>query len=248
MFVNEFTKKHFHQALVRQVIAGKTLINGGLEKAKGRESGLKELIGELQKSNGVRLVSEETRGAIIVDIRVRNPKLVQTKVTEPSIIVNSMQSLDDAIDFVNANSEALLAACHSGTAEACKYLSQFIPAQVSFVNHIPCFPSQPPRQSSSEIPNSPLHPLVPAYIIPSSTFAALSSASTVAEISKPLSETVPGNPLRPAYHPKEAGSNICAKHRVLAHGWHQTRDDTLCSSKSMRDEYDRAPSVKLNES
>jgi hypothetical protein len=67
----------------------------------------------------------------------RSTSLLKTKISEPVLVVHSVKSLDDAIDFINNNGSELLAAYHFGENAQCKYLSQFVASQVSYVNHIP---------------------------------------------------------------------------------------------------------------
>lgn len=63
--------------------------------------------------------------------------MLKNKVHEPVLLVHAVKSLDDAIDFINNNGGELLAAYHWGDAAQCKYLSQFVASQVSYVNHVP---------------------------------------------------------------------------------------------------------------
>ena len=100
VLVNEFVKKDLLQALVNQSITAgsQVLQNGDAEKKSLRDSGLKALVSELQKTDA-KLVTEETNGAI-VDIKKRYPDLLTKKITEPVLQIHTMKSLDDAIDFV----------------------------------------------------------------------------------------------------------------------------------------------------
>lgn len=70
-------------------------------------------------------------------IERRSTSLLKNKISEPVLLVHSVKSLDDAIDFINNNGNELLAAYHFGENAQCKYLSQFVSSQVSYVNHIP---------------------------------------------------------------------------------------------------------------
>jgi acyl-CoA reductase-like NAD-dependent aldehyde dehydrogenase len=63
--------------------------------------------------------------------------LLKTKISEPVLLVHAVKSLDDAIDFINNNGNELLAAYHFGDKAQCKYLSQFVASQVSYINHVP---------------------------------------------------------------------------------------------------------------
>jgi hypothetical protein len=102
----------------------------------------------------------------------RSASLLKTKISEPVLLVHAVKSLDDAIDFINSDSSELLAAYHFGENAQCKYLSQFVPSQVSYVNHIPAEllgqystleltknarPRLTPNLSRSRLPNRPPH-------------------------------------------------------------------------------------------
>lgn len=71
------------------------------------------------------------------NILLRDKSILNKKVTEPTLIIVSVSSLDDAIDMANAEDTSLLAAYFFADPRAAKYLSQFITADVSFTNHIP---------------------------------------------------------------------------------------------------------------
>lgn len=73
VLVNEFIKKEFLQALVRHSISlgeGVTLKNRALEKQKKTESGLTDLVADLQRNGDIRVIAQET-GSAIVDSRQR---------------------------------------------------------------------------------------------------------------------------------------------------------------------------------
>ncbi|GAB7351468.1 hypothetical protein MBLNU459_g2127t1 [Dothideomycetes sp. NU459] len=186
VFVNEFVKKDFLQALVRQSISvGETVRESG---QKSKESGLKDLIGNLQKNGDVRIIAQESSRAIL-DVKQRSAQLFD-KVREPCLIVHAIRSLDDAIDLINNNSKELLAAYHWGKAGECKYLSQFIAAQVSFVNHVPteilvgpAFPANHPVVISTRYPTALFTKPVPAFTMPSSKSKAVESALLAASAS-----------------------------------------------------------------
>ncbi|KAJ9632343.1 hypothetical protein H2203_000748 [Taxawa tesnikishii (nom. ined.)] len=138
VLVNEFVKKDFLQALVRQTIGvgeDGALANGALTKHNKKVQGLKGFLSNMQKEAGVRIITQEDSGAII-DVQQRSAKILQNKVNEACLIVHSIRSLDDAIDLANRG-DRLLAGYHFASPAQGKYLSQFIAAQVSFVNHIP---------------------------------------------------------------------------------------------------------------
>lgn len=103
VLVNEFVKQDLLQALVRQNIsAGERDFpaNGALEKKKQQQSGARALVEDLQRNQDAHLITQEANGAI-VEIGNRSTNLLQKKITEACLIIHSMKSLDDGIDFVN---------------------------------------------------------------------------------------------------------------------------------------------------
>lgn len=71
------------------------------------------------------------------NILLRDKSILNKKFTEPTLIIVSVSSLDDAIDMANAEDTSLMAAYFFADPRAAKYLSQFITADVSLTNHIP---------------------------------------------------------------------------------------------------------------
>lgn len=201
VLVNEFIKKDFLQALVRNSISvGNDSIveNGASEKQKTKEHGLKELVQDLQRNGDVRIIAQEA-GRAILDIKqryvaaqkrpkaqtncqYRSPQILR-KVKEPCLIVHAVKSLDDAIDFLNGDGKECLAAYHWGGPAQCKYLSQFVSARVSFANHIPAeilvgpsFPTNHTVAPSTRYPTSLFSKPVPAFISPSTSSTAVERA------------------------------------------------------------------------
>jgi hypothetical protein len=61
---------------------------------------------------------------------------LQRKFSEPVLVLHSISSLDDAIDFTNKGGSPLLATYLFANPAAAKYLSQFIDNYLSLVNQI----------------------------------------------------------------------------------------------------------------
>lgn len=66
----------------------------------------------------------------------RNSEIFAEKQNGCSLLVHGVRSLDDAIDLANRNG-TLLASYVFASPSAGKYLSQFVQAHTTFVNHIP---------------------------------------------------------------------------------------------------------------
>ncbi|THZ04485.1 aldehyde dehydrogenase PutA [Aureobasidium pullulans] len=138
IFINEFTKKDFLQALLRHSVSFDEVVEREKSPTRrtGRENGIRDLISSLQKDGSGRVIAQESNRAIL-EVTKRSTSLLRNKISEPVLLVHSVKSLDDAIDFINNNGNELLAAYHFGENAQCKYLSQFVSSQVSYVNHIP---------------------------------------------------------------------------------------------------------------
>lgn len=105
VLVNEFTKRDFLTALVRATIAAGDVIEDrrlGKEKTTSRGGGVDTVIQSLRggSRNSLRVVTESTYGAV-VDVQDRSPELITRKLTGPVLVVHSIKSLDDAIDFLS---------------------------------------------------------------------------------------------------------------------------------------------------
>ncbi|GAM87652.1 hypothetical protein ANO11243_056790 [Dothideomycetidae sp. 11243] len=131
VLVNEFVKDRLLQALVRVGI-------GAAERPSATKKGLDSTVTSLQRSHGARIVAQGDSTAIL-DLPAGGAALPTAKVGEPVLVVRSVTSLDDAIDKLTTSSGPFLylAGYFFGTPATGKYLSQFIPSQVSFINHIP---------------------------------------------------------------------------------------------------------------
>ncbi|KAJ9649320.1 hypothetical protein H2199_000095 [Coniosporium tulheliwenetii] len=146
VLVNEFAKKEFMTAVVKESIDFLTTENGSVEKG----------------ADLARIVTSGANGAIL-DVEKRDSDILQRKINECCLAVHSVKSLDDAIDFANRNGD-LLASYTFATPAAAKYLSQFLHSYVSFVNHVP--------MEMLVGPAAPLnHPVSPSTRYPASLFA-----------------------------------------------------------------------------
>ncbi|KAJ9665635.1 hypothetical protein H2201_004327 [Coniosporium apollinis] len=163
VLVNEFAKKEFMTAVVKESIDFLTTENGSVEKGGVRRKPQgKKLLDEVRDSDLARIVTSGANGAIL-DVEKRDSDILQRKINECCLAVHSVKSLDDAIDFANRNGD-LLASYTFATPAAAKYLSQFLHSYVSFVNHVP--------MEMLVGPAAPLnHPVSPSTRYPASLFA-----------------------------------------------------------------------------
>ncbi|KAF2823228.1 ALDH-like protein [Ophiobolus disseminans] len=147
VFVNEFIKKNFLEHVLRQSIrylsgSEDVVANGSKSPtlaAPKPTSRVSEAFKSLKDSKSwkTNVITQGDNGAII---ELSNLSNLPTKTAQPIFCITSITSLEHVISLVDEDLEVpntLLAAYHFGTPSAGKYLSQFINADASFINHIP---------------------------------------------------------------------------------------------------------------
>ncbi|KAH0288237.1 ALDH-like protein [Aureobasidium namibiae CBS 147.97] len=72
-----------------------------------------------------------------VMVKLRSSQLLHEKIEGPLLVIHKITSLDDAIDLILSRDEQVNALFTFADGPEAKYLSQFIPSAVTFVNHIP---------------------------------------------------------------------------------------------------------------
>jgi hypothetical protein len=152
ILVNEFVKKDFLQAIIRHSTQYMAAENGSATEEQKRAGGAARI--ELK---GFRTITSGSNGSIL-DIEeryvycgigqfscekftnrgIRSALGALAKVSQRTINVHAVSSLDDAIEVANdsGNGKAL-AAYAFGDSHTCKYLLQFIDADVGFANFVP---------------------------------------------------------------------------------------------------------------
>ncbi|KAK1065909.1 hypothetical protein LTR74_007623 [Friedmanniomyces endolithicus] len=141
VFVNEFARQSFLQAVVAECVqAGSSARAAEDMKLKSTVSSrVDERIESLKSlDSGLRVVVQESNFAV-VEVTSRKTSLLIQKSAAPVLVVHAVRSLDDVIDLVGSTSKGMpaLAAFHFSNPASAKYLTQFIDANVSFVNSIP---------------------------------------------------------------------------------------------------------------
>ncbi|KOS41285.1 hypothetical protein ACN38_g7828 [Penicillium nordicum] len=129
VLVNEYIKEQFLIALVRASVSfppSASAIQGDERRPEKDHQ---------EERGGLRVVSSLGRGKI-VEADQLDPKTLPDKPTDARLLVHTVRSLDHAIDLSNmvGNLQGAYVFAHEKSA---KYLTQFINAHVSFVNHIP---------------------------------------------------------------------------------------------------------------
>ncbi|KAF2632871.1 ALDH-like protein [Macroventuria anomochaeta] len=148
VFVNEYVKKEFLEHVIKFAIpylaSSDEVVSNGSPKSPtlgGQEKGLRtsEALKSLESSKSWRsnVVTQGSNGAIV---DLSNLSILPAKASQPIFAVSAITSLEHAISLIDEDPESasgLLAGYYFGTPSAGKYLSQFIKADVSLVNHIP---------------------------------------------------------------------------------------------------------------
>lgn len=182
ILVNEFVKRAFLQAVVAECakLNGPDAVNPSAEKSSKAQA-VNDYVTSLRQADPQsRIVLQEPKMAVL-DLFDRAEAPLTTKNECPVMIVHGVRSLDDAIDLIGSSSSvsnrsaasANLAAYHFGNPATGKYLSQFIDAGVSFVNHIPrellvgpAFPTGHPVELQTRYPRQLFTVHRPAFINP----------------------------------------------------------------------------------
>lgn len=204
VLVNEFRKKDFLQAVVSECVKlGSGVEMNGNTKSKTTSSTIvTEQLNVFKKLDpDLRTIIQEPKFAV-VDITSREAAL-QQKLTAPILAVHGIKSLDDAIDLIgSASSRPCLAAHLFGSPAAGKYLSQFIDANASFINHIPreiligpAFPVGHPVNPAERYPLYLFTIPHPTYINPSSSTEELSRA--LSSSNNPVAQKLLTDALKP---------------------------------------------------
>ncbi|KAE8861476.1 hypothetical protein PTNB73_07030 [Pyrenophora teres f. teres] len=184
VLVNEFIKKDFLEHVLKhslRFLAGTGAISNGSTSARGPKKTSR--VAELQDSQSWKLhvITQGDNGAIV---DLTNLSALPTKSQQPVFAVSAITSLEHAISIVEQEldpQDSLLAAYHFGTPSTGKYLSQFINADVSIVNHIPfrillgpAAPSSNPIDIETRYTPDHFTRSSPAYISPPASQPAMS--------------------------------------------------------------------------
>lgn len=194
VLVNEFAKKEFVEHVLKHSI--RFLANSGdiangsskvqdQKKTSSTASTLKSL--KDSKSWRFNTITQGDAGAIV---ELSDLSTLPPKSNQPVFTLSAITSLEHAISLIDEEldtQEALLAAYHFGTPSTGKYLSQFINADVSFINHIPFrlllgppAPAHHPIDLEKRYNTLQFTRPSPAYITPPSLTPGLPLATAVA--------------------------------------------------------------------
>jgi len=138
VLVNEFVADdfilHLVQAVTSPMLGGKDVTSPNPVKA--RLDSHSSVMKELEGNEGCKVVMSGANGSI-VEIRDREKEPLGRKIDGRVIIVFRVTSLDDAIDLCNGLVTYLEASFVFAATTEANYLSRFIDARISYINHIP---------------------------------------------------------------------------------------------------------------
>ncbi|EUC29450.1 hypothetical protein COCCADRAFT_106502 [Bipolaris zeicola 26-R-13] len=146
ILVNEFIKKDFLEHVLQlsfRYLAGSGSLSNGSSHPNSQQKSSSSRISDAfstlssSKSWDVTTISQGDNGAIV---ELSNLSSLPPKSTQPILAVSPITSLEHAISLVEQDlspQDTLLASYHFGANATAKYLSQFVPAAVSFANGVP---------------------------------------------------------------------------------------------------------------
>ena len=207
VLVNEFVKQEFSEHVLRHSIrylsgSDNNVANGSPKSptlaAQKPTSRTAETFKTLQESLSWKL-NTLTQGDYGAVVELTNMSaLPPSKISQPLFCISSITSLEHAISLVDEFFEpprSLLAAYHFGTPSAGKYLSQFVNADASFVNHVPyrillgpAAPSNHPIDVEKRYTTQHFTRASPAYIASPASQSALSQVVTSKDSRKPAAD------------------------------------------------------------
>ncbi|KAI8937431.1 hypothetical protein NX059_005154 [Plenodomus lindquistii] len=185
ILVNEYIKKDFVEHVLKHSIrflAGSSDVANGSSTKHNKPSPIASSLKPLQDSKSWRLniITQGDAGAIV---ELTNLSTLPPKSSQPIFALSAITSLEHAISLIDEDldtQETLLAAYHFGTPSAGKYLSQFVSADVSYINHIPtplllgpAAPSHHPINLNNRYTTRQFTRAAPAYISPPSSQSSL---------------------------------------------------------------------------
>ena len=131
VLVNDFKIREFSEAVaeagLKFLVQG---VNGPAEKSENPP-----VLTEDYGNQATTLMAGD-RGKVVL-LKSRNSQILAQKVKTPTLILVSISSMDDAIDLLNSQEGPLIANYVYASAPAAKYITQFVKASASFVNHVP---------------------------------------------------------------------------------------------------------------
>ncbi|OQU99475.1 hypothetical protein CLAIMM_05105 [Cladophialophora immunda] len=138
VLVNEFVADDFLYHLVQVVTSSLATETSSRSQhlSKVQPDGHTKMLREFENSEGVRMIISSSNGSII-EVKDRTKLLVGRRTDNRTIIVTRITSLDDAIDLCNSFGTTLEANYVFAAPIEANYVTRFIDARLSCINHIP---------------------------------------------------------------------------------------------------------------
>jgi aldehyde dehydrogenase (NAD+) len=195
VLVNEFVKTEFLELALKYAIPFLASSEGVNRKGYSqtpttsaqKSTKVAEMLKKVEESKTCTLnvITQGSNGTIV---ELGNVAALPPKVCQPLFAVAAITSLEHAISLVDEDVQdqnGLLAAYHFGTPSAGKYLSQFVRADISLVNHVryrlligPAAPLSHAVDLDNRYLTEQFTRPVPAYVTVVETQAALSNTLT----------------------------------------------------------------------
>ncbi|KAI5236971.1 hypothetical protein E4T42_09304 [Aureobasidium subglaciale] len=137
VFVNEFVADEFLVALQKQMSMHAEALDQTVNSTNTRKHDRENKPTQLELLADYDEIVCSQGNARVVLIKSRSSQLLHDKIKRPLLVVHKITSLDDVIDLVLSQDATMNALFTFADGPEAKYLSQFIPSAVTFVNHIP---------------------------------------------------------------------------------------------------------------
>ncbi|KAH8696272.1 Aldehyde/histidinol dehydrogenase [Talaromyces proteolyticus] len=141
VLVNEFVADdflfHLAQAIISPMHKQKDILSKSSHPSMGGPNGHSQIKTEFESKDNLNVIISGENGSI-VEIKDRTQVLVGRQIDSRVISIYRITSLDDAIDLCNGFQTPLEASYVFAAVAETNYLSRFIDARISCINHIPC--------------------------------------------------------------------------------------------------------------
>ncbi|THV89259.1 hypothetical protein D6D27_06595 [Aureobasidium pullulans] len=135
VFVNEFVAHEFLAALREQFLTHAEALDQIVNDTHARDNRPEKQHSNFDTDHCEVIGSQGSARAVLV--KSRSSQLLHEKIEGRLLVVHKITSLDDVIDLILSRDEPMNALFTFADGPEAKYLSQFIPSAVTFVNHIP---------------------------------------------------------------------------------------------------------------
>ena len=140
VLINEYRMKDFCNAIASQAsrfFAQQLEMNGDPGHGAAIEAKVARTLSRELDQAGAETIISGSKGSV-VRVKDRKSSVLKKQVNEPLLVLHSVSSMDDAIDFINsATEEPLAALLVYGSPDVGKYASQFINSHLCCVNDVP---------------------------------------------------------------------------------------------------------------